>query len=214
MSAISSAARFGAMAMEFFLGAAVSCSDGVCGKLARIILDPAKRTVTYLAIEPADPGAAGRLVPVDLVVSASGAVALSCTRAQFGQLEPADIVVLARGTDYADHVAQDAVLGAAASAPAAALGHETPMVTADAVPGGDSEVAGHERVHALDGQIGRIKGLGADQASHQVTHVLLREGHLWGSKDVAIPASAITAMDDGIQLSITKDQAQDLPATA
>jgi hypothetical protein len=202
------------MAMEFFLGAAVRCSDGAGGKLTRIVLDPAERTVTCLAVEPADPGASGRLVPVDLVVSASGAVTLSCTRAQFDQLEPADIVVLARGTDYADHLAQDAVLGTAASPSATALGHQTPMVTTDAVPGGDSEVAGHERVHALDGQLGRIKGLGADQASHQVTLVLLREGHLWGSKDVAIPASVITAMDDGIQLSITKAQAQDLPPTS
>jgi hypothetical protein len=51
-----------------------------------------------------------------------------------------------------------------------------------------------------------------------VTHVLLAEGHLWGHKDVAIPdsavvpASAADRVDDGIQLSITKEQVKDLPA--
>jgi hypothetical protein len=42
--------------------------------------------------------------------------------------------------------------------------------------------------------------------------VLLQEGHLWGRKDVAIPIGAVTGVDDGIQLSITKDEVQDLPA--
>jgi hypothetical protein len=46
---------------------------------------------------------------------------------------------------------------------------------------------------------------------HHVTHVLLQEGHLWGRKEVAIPISAVTRVDDGIQLNITKQEVQDLP---
>ena len=44
-----------------------------------------------------------------------------------------------------------------------------------------------------------------------MTHVLLQEGHLWGRKDVAIPISAVTGVQDGIRLSITKQQAENLP---
>jgi hypothetical protein len=45
-----------------------------------------------------------------------------------------------------------------------------------------------------------------------VTHVLLQEGHLWGRKEVAIPITAVTAVGvDGVQLSTTKQQVQDLP---
>jgi len=44
-----------------------------------------------------------------------------------------------------------------------------------------------------------------------VTHVLLQEGHLWGRKEVAIPISAVTSIEDGIQLSITKQEVEDLP---
>jgi hypothetical protein len=44
-----------------------------------------------------------------------------------------------------------------------------------------------------------------------VTHVLLQEGHLWGRKEVSIPISAVTRVDDGIWLDITKQDVADLP---
>jgi hypothetical protein len=45
-----------------------------------------------------------------------------------------------------------------------------------------------------------------------VTHVLLQEGHLWGRKEVAIPIGAVTRVgDDGIELSITRQDVEDLP---
>ena len=44
-----------------------------------------------------------------------------------------------------------------------------------------------------------------------MTHVLLQEGHLWGRKDVAIPIGAVASTSDGIQLTITKRQVEDLP---
>ena len=55
-------------------------------------------------------------------------------------------------------------------------------------------------------------GLVIDSSSHHVTHVLLQEGHLWGRKDVAIPIGAVTGIDDGIQLRLSKQEVQDLPA--
>jgi hypothetical protein len=44
-----------------------------------------------------------------------------------------------------------------------------------------------------------------------MTHVLLREGHLWGRKEVAIPVSAVTGVQNGIRLNITKQQVENLP---
>ena len=44
-----------------------------------------------------------------------------------------------------------------------------------------------------------------------MTHVILREGHLWGRKQVAIPGDAIASVTDGIRLNITKKQVEDLP---
>ena len=44
-----------------------------------------------------------------------------------------------------------------------------------------------------------------------MTHVLLRKGHLWGRKEVAIPVSAVTGVEDGVRLNMTKKQVGDLP---
>jgi len=44
-----------------------------------------------------------------------------------------------------------------------------------------------------------------------MTHVLLQEGHLWGRKKVAIPVSAVTGVENGIRLNLTKEQVEDLP---
>ena len=91
------------------------------------------------------------------------------------------------------------------------LGHHRPTVTSDNVPEGESEVVRHEHIHATDGEIGQLKGFAVDPEDHRVTHVLVREGHLWGRKEVAIPVSAVTSLDDGIWLNLTKRQVEELP---
>ena len=68
-----------------------------------------------------------------------------------------------------------------------------------------------DHVHATDGDIGQIHGVIMNPGSHQVTHVLLREGYLWGHKQVAIPISAVTRVDAGIELNITKERVKHLP---
>ena len=86
-----------------------------------------------------------------------------------------------------------------------------PVMVQDVVPLGEADVDRGDPVHALDGEIGRVHGLMVDPDDHRVTHVLLEEGHLWGRKKVSIPASAVTGVENGIRLSLTKKQVEDLP---
>ncbi len=81
----------------------------------------------------------------------------------------------------------------------------------DVVPVGEAELRPGDPVYALDGEIGQVHGFVVDPDDRQVTHVLLREGHLWGRKEVAIPASAVTKVENGIWLNLTKKQVEDLP---
>jgi sporulation protein YlmC with PRC-barrel domain len=211
------------MATEFTLGARASCSDGVCGEVVRAILDPATKTVTHLVIEPKHREADGRLVPVGLVEAGPGEITLRCSIAEFDRLEPSEEIDLAEGLDYTGGYGPDAVMGygnvgglgvggsVSGMGIGADLGHQPAIVASDNVPEGESEVARHERVHASDGEIGALQGFAVDPADHRVTHVLLREGHLWGRKEVAIPVSAVRSVDDGIWLSITKKQVEALP---
>ena len=86
-----------------------------------------------------------------------------------------------------------------------------PIVVSHSVPLGETEVERHEHVHAVDGEIGQVEGFVVDSADHAVTHVILKEGHLWGRKQVAIPVSAVASVADGIRLNITKEQVGNLP---
>ncbi len=205
---------------ELRIGAEVSCSDGYCGKVTRLVVDPAARTVTHLVIEPKHRQNLGRLVPVDLVDTTTAHIRLRCTIAEFDRLDPAEETDLVEGAGYG-------MPGSApnyASAYGVGVGHPgyqvgvgmgrgepTPIVVNDVIPVGEIDVRRGDHVHALDGEIGRVEGFLVDQGNQHVTHVLLQEGHLWGRKEVTIPMSAVTGVNDGIRLNITKKQVEDLP---
>ena len=206
---------------EFAIGAKASCSDGVCGEVSRLIMDPVALTVTHLVIEPKHRREPGRLVPVHLVDTTTGQIRLRCTTAEFDKLDPAEEVDQVEGLDYGGGYGQaEAVqgyggmggIGATGMGIGMGVGHNTPVVVQDVVPLGEVDVQRGESVHALDGEIGKVKGFLVDPDDNRVTHVLLQEGHLWGRKEVSIPISAVTGVDAGIRLNITKKQVEDLPA--
>jgi hypothetical protein len=215
---------------QFTMGSDVQCTDGACGNLRRVVVDPVARTLTHLVVEPGHRDHGGHLVPIDLVSSTGPEIELACSLAEFATLEDAEETQLlpgARGTwDYRQ---QDMLswpyygLGAGTlgvgvgGIPTGGMGMgmsrdtEPRTNTHDRVPTGEVEIRRGQRVHATDGPIGRVQGLVIDPADHHVTHVLLDEGHLWGQKQVAIPIDSVTAVDDGVRLGLTKDQVRDLP---
>jgi sporulation protein YlmC with PRC-barrel domain len=206
-----------AESIPFTIGATAVCTDGECGTVTRVVVDPVARAITHLVVQPKHRYDAGRLVPVDLVDAKAGEMRLGCTLAEFEMLDLAEETQFMPGiSDDADYV-QDQVLSWAyydlATGPSAAGGvaGAPQPVTYDSVPLGEVEVRRGEHVHATDGEIGRVQGLVIDRRSHEVTHVLLQEGHLWGRKEVAIPIHAVTGVADGIRLNITKHQVQNLP---
>jgi sporulation protein YlmC with PRC-barrel domain len=209
-----------AEAEGFRIGAEASASDGVCGEVSRLVMDPVALTVTHLVIEPKHRRDSGRLVPVHLVDTTTGQIRLRCTTAEFDKLDPAEEVDQVEGLDYGGGYGQaEAVqgyggmggIGATGMGIGMGVGHNTPVVVQDVVPLGEVDVQRGESVHALDGEIGKVKGFLVDPDDNRVTHVLLQEGHLWGRKEVSIPISAVTGVDAGIRLNITKKQVEDLP---
>jgi sporulation protein YlmC with PRC-barrel domain len=206
---------------SFTIGAKASCTDGECGEVRRVVVDPVARTLTHLVVEPKGRLGLARLVPVDLAGPAGAStheIRIRCTLADFARLDPAEDTQFIPGTRGYAAYGTDQVL----SWPYYGLGGPPgPMdlaeervsetVTYDTVPLGEVEVRRDDRVEATDGAIGRVQGLVIDPGTHHVTHVLLQEGHLWGRKQVAIPIRAVTRVDDGIAVSLTRQQVQDLP---
>jgi sporulation protein YlmC with PRC-barrel domain len=207
---------------QFTIGTEVSGSDGPIGKLSRVIVDPVAEAVTHLAVEPEHRPDLGRLVPLDLVDTSGGEIRLRCSKAEFGNLDPAEDTQIIPATDvYGGYGAGQigympyyGLEGGGMAVPGIGLGAgaiEPQVVATDSVPLGEVEIRRGDCVQATDGDIGRVQGLVMDPGSRHVTHVLLQEGHLWGKKEVAIPISAVASTRDGIQLTITKRQVQDLP---
>ena len=192
-----------AEATEFTIGAKASCSDGSCGEVSRLVIDPAAGTVTHLVITPGHRRETGRLVAVELVDNTAGHISVRCTLAEFDRLEHAAERKLVTG--------MEGVGGGLVGVGYDPGPGQPRMVIEDLVPVGESDVGPGERVHAVDGEIGRVQGFLVDPADRRATHVLLQEGHLWGRKEVAIPISAVTGYDGGIRLNITKQQVAELP---
>jgi hypothetical protein len=172
-----------------------------------MILDPAARVVTHLVIVPRHRHAEGRLVPVDLVEATAGEIRLRCTLAEYARLDPAEAAEAAEavgdggyggGYGQAEAVQGYGNVGVGGRVSGLGigmgLGHGNPVILSHAVPLGETEVERHESVHAVDGEIGRVEGFIVSPADHQVTHVLLQEGHLWGRRQVAIPVSAVASV--------------------
>jgi len=204
---------------QFAIGADASCTDGVCGEVSRVVIDPVAQAVTHLVVEPKHQRGLGRLVPLDLVDATTDEIRLRCTLAEFEKLDHAEQTQFLPGST-----------GVAGYGPGQALfwpyyglgmggriGMGTVMANApepvisDSIPLGEVAVRRGEHVHATDGDIGRVQGL-VINADRHVTHVLLQEGHLCGRKEVAIPIGAVSGVDDdGIRLNLTKQDVQDLP---
>jgi len=174
---------------QITIGSEASCSDGACGEVSRVVVDPIAKAVTHLVVEPTHRRGLGRLVPLDLVDVVGGEVEIRCTQAEFDQLDSAE------ETD----------LG---------IGSVSEPVTSDTLPLGEVAVRRDERVHATDGEIGKVRGLVINPRNQHVTHVLLQEGHLWGRKEVAIPISAVVSIKDGIRLNIAKENVENLEPVA
>ena len=203
----------------FVIGADVRCTDGVCGKVSRVVVDPVARAVTHLVVQPRDWPGLGRLVPVGLVDAATPKeIRLRCTRAEFDELGFAEDAHFAPATNpdqYAGYSADQILMlpyyrqvGGEDLSP---TGDEQPTGSYGSLPPGELDVRRDERVYATDGEIGRVEGLVVDPGSHHVTHVLLQAGHLFDRRGAAIPIGAVTGVVDGVQLNITKQQVENLP---
>jgi sporulation protein YlmC with PRC-barrel domain len=202
----------------FTIGTAATCTDGPCGAVTRVVVDPVARELTHLVIEPEHRSGLGRLVPLDMVEAGEGDLRLRYTLAEFEGLPPAEETdFLPGGSGYDAYAAHEAYYWPyfgleGGGDPALALA--SAVETRDTLPPGEIAVRRGESVHASDGEIGRVEGLVVDSTQGHVTHVLLQEGHLWGRKQVAIPIDAVEKIDQGITVRLTKHEIESLPAVS
>ena len=204
---------------QFTIGSTVRCSDGVCGRLRRVVIEPIDRVLTHLVVTTDQRGRSSRLVPLDLVRPAgeagAGGILLSCSLAEFGRLEAARDAHFLSGASGKWSYRQEQMLtwpnyrlGQSAAPAAGAVGEAGVRL-------GEVRVQRGDHVYATDGSLGRVQGLIVDRLDHRVTHLLLDEGHIWGQKRAAIPIALIVDLREvsrGVQVKLTKAQVRGLPS--
>ena len=183
--------------MEVPVNAQVECVDGSCGHSVGVIVSPRNRQVTHLIVKPRQD--LERLVPVDKMAEASPSmIHLRCSQNELTHMDP--------------FIEQEYIM----LAPEAFMWTPAPQmipVPHRRIPQGELAIERGSRVEATDGHVGTVDELLVDPKDEHITHVVLREGHLWGKRDVTIPASEIDRIeDDTVFLKLDKHTLASLPA--
>jgi uncharacterized protein YrrD len=201
--------------MEIPIGAEVACKDGLCGRSTYVILNPVTRKATHIVVQEKGLLHEERLVPIELVEDSSfQTIQLSCKKEKLASLEnfvethfiPADPTLLMTAYDISDrHMVWPYVEPEDMTVP----------VEEERIPPGELAVRRGAEVDATDGRVGHIDEFLVDPESAHITHLVMREGHLWAQKDVTIPVSQIDRIEeDRVYLKLDKSGIENLPAIA
>jgi sporulation protein YlmC with PRC-barrel domain len=204
--------------MEIPLNAEVECTDGVYGRSEFVLVNPVVEKVTHLVVKKDSSPYIEYIVPVDLVAETlADTIRLCCSKAELEKMEP-----FIKTTFIQERVPEAYYSGGMYGMGSYYyMPFVTPEITmqvpveARQIPLGELTVQRGTRVEATDGYIGHVDEFVVNPENGYITHLVMREGHLWGQKDVIIPVSAMKAMGetvkDTVVLNLDKHQIESLP---
>jgi sporulation protein YlmC with PRC-barrel domain len=191
--------------MDIPINTQVFCNGNLCGRSICVIVDPAKKSVTHVAVKIRHQPRQVKLVPVDFIESATPySIYLRCN--------PKDLL---RFDDFLAHEFVTVKEPLFSYAPDEFLLWPEPYlqqkgqveVQRERLPLGELPIHRGARVKCTDGLIGRVDEFLMDPSNDHITHIVLQEGHLWGKKRVDIPVSQIDHIDkDIVYLKLDKSE--------
>ena len=203
--------------MEIPLQARVECTDGVCGHSVYVLINPVAEKVTHLVVIEDSSPYTEYIVPVESVsATIVDTIQLRCNKAE---LEKMDRFIQ---TEFVEEKVPNGNFLAGNGMYGMGSYYYLPYVTSDGkayesvktqqIPPGELAVHRGTRVEAKDGYIGKVDEFVVNPKNGLITHLVMREGHPWGKKDVIIPLSAMGKTLDGTMfLKLNKHQIESLP---
>jgi sporulation protein YlmC with PRC-barrel domain len=203
--------------MEIPLQARVECTDGVCGHSVYVLINPVAEKVTHVVVIEDSSPYTEYIVPVESVsATIVDTIQLRCNKAE---LEKMDRFIQ---TEFVEEKVPNGNFLAGNGMYGMGSYYYLPYVTSDGkayesvktqqIPPGELAVHRGTRVEAKDGYIGKVDEFVVNPKNGLITHLVMREGHPWGKKDVIIPLSAMGKTLDGtIFLKLNKRQIESLP---
>ena len=203
--------------MEIPLQAKVECTDGVCGHSVYVLINPVAEKVTHLVVIEDSSPYTEYIVPVEAVsATIVDTIQLRCSKAE---LEKMDRFVQ---TEFVEEKVPSGNFVYGEGMYGMGSYYYLPYVTSDGkayeavktqqIPPGELDVNRGTRVEAKDGYVGEVDEFVVNPKNGLITHLVIREGHPWGKKDVIIPLSAMGKTHDGTMfLKLNKHQIESLP---
>jgi sporulation protein YlmC with PRC-barrel domain len=196
--------------MEIPLSGDVRCGGSSCGSAAAIVMNPVTEQVTHVVVKEKHAPHTQRLVPIGLVLETTPKyIELRCSFAELARMDA--LVETEFIKTEVPHYGTDAVVY---SWPFVVSQTETKMVSVqhERIPPGELTIHRGAPVRGTDGRVGKVDEFLVDPADSHITHLVLREGHLWGEKDVSIPVSEIDRVHEGVvELRLSKREVEGLP---
>jgi sporulation protein YlmC with PRC-barrel domain len=196
--------------MDIPVNAEMYCTDGICGRSSCVIINPVSREVTHVVAKEKRAPHTEHLVPVKWVTETTrDLIRLHCTSDELAKMEPFIETEYIRETiEGYEHLDGGYMLWPYRLPKV----KKTISVAHKRIPHGELAVQRGARVHATDGPIGRVDEFLVEPESGHITHLVLREGHLWDPRDVTIPISEIDRIEENaVHLKLDKHSVEVLP---
>ena len=193
--------------MDIPMKAKVQCVDGPCGHSTRVIINPTNRKITHVVVEERQSPHAERLVPIRHLTETTGdMIRLGCSRHELSEMRPLILTefVCAQMPDL-DDASFEYSLHPFVVPKWVEVKHKS-------IPQGELGVRRGAKVKAIDGTVGRVDEFVIDPGSGGITHLVLREGHLWDQEEVTIPITEIERIEERtVYLALDKKAIKALP---
>lgn len=193
--------------LDIPLNVAVYGSDGRIGRSTNVVLNPVTEIITHLVVRLDERPHSEYLAPIKLIGETTpDSINLHCTSQQLQTEQPFEETdfISVETHHYADAFGWPVAIPETKQVP----------VHHHHIPLDEMAVRRGAQVKATDGNVGQVDEFLMNPDGH-ITHLVLREGHLWGQRDVSIPVSEIAHLgEQSVRLKLNKQQIKALPVIA
>jgi len=198
--------------MDIPMNAKVYCQDKICGHTQAVILNPVNDVVTHVVVKENKSPHTERRVPIDMIdASLTDTVHLKLEEEVLESMPPFyDLEYIQETVPHVTQAYYDMFYFEPVVIPERKMAEEKIYH----IPKDELAVTRGTHVYSVDDEdIGKVDEFLVDQDKGHVTHLILREGHIWGQKDVFIPVSEIESIkESGLHLKLGTDAIEKLPS--
>jgi sporulation protein YlmC with PRC-barrel domain len=196
--------------MDIPINAKVYCQNKLCGYAQGVLLNPTKDIVTHIVVKESINSHAERLVPIEMVdASLPDNIHLKLDTAMLQSLPPLyDVEYVQTTVPHFEELSDMTFMKPVAVPEKKFIEEKIYHIPLNELP-----ITRGTGVYSADGFfIGTVDEFLADPNGGHVTHLVLREGNIFGKKDVFIPVTEIeTIKESDIHLKLDKKNMEQLP---